>query len=313
MNMNRIPVWMDCDTGTDDAVALLLIHASPELELMGISTVCGNTTQDKAYRNTRGVIGLMGATYPVYRGAVKPLLKELKIATAFHGENGLGNVELPDPETLPVQDGTAWDALYTRAKKNPGKLRLVATGPLTNIATAFTLYPDLPGLLHSVLLMGGSAGAGNVTPAAEFNIYTDPHAADIVFRSGAKLIMFGLDVTLQEMLTESDLDELGASSTKAGAFVRDCLQCALLGVRRYGLSGVSMHDSCPVMYLICPELFDGEMAGVAVETRGTVTCGKTVTDLYSDKQFPFRNAMVMLKVDGKRFISILKSRILSIG
>ena len=128
MNMNRIPVWMDCDTGTDDAVALLLIHASPELELMGISTVCGNTTQDKAYRNTRGVIGLMGATYPVYRGAVKPLLKELKIATAFHGENGLGNVELPDPEALPVQDGTAWDALPARSWTRWWRKRATAPG-----------------------------------------------------------------------------------------------------------------------------------------------------------------------------------------
>ena len=125
--------------------------------------------------------------------------------------------------------------------------------------------------------------------------------------------MFGLDVTLQEALTADDLDELGSCGAKAGAFVRACLQCYMKGVRRYGLTGASMHDACPVMYLIHPELFEGELAGVAVELSGSVTVGKTVTDLYSDKQFPFKNATVMLKLDGDRFISILKERILSLG
>ena len=212
-----------------------------------------------------------------------------------------------------VPEENAWEALYACAKAHPGELRLVATAPLTNIAIALGLHPDLSELLHSILLMGGSAGAGNVTPAAEFNIHADPHAAGIVFRSGARLFMFGLDVTLQEALTADDLDELGSCGTKAGAFVRACLQCYMKGVRRYGLTGASMHDACPVMYLIHPELFEGELAGVAVELSGSVTVGKTVTDLYSDKQFPFKNATVMLKLDGDRFISVLKERILSLG
>ena len=311
--MNRIPVWMDCDTGTDDAVAIMLAHASPELELLGISTAGGNTVQDLAYWNTQRLNGLLGTAYPVYRGAEKPLIRELKIATLFHGENGLGNVDLPIPENAVVPEKNAWEALYACAKAHPGELRLVATAPLTNIAIALGLHPDLSELLHSILLMGGSAGAGNVTPAAEFNIHADPHAAGIVFRSGARLFMFGLDVTLQEALTADNLDELGSSGTKAGAFVKACLQCYMKGVRRYGLTGASMHDACPVMYLIHPELFEGELAGVAVELSGSVTVGKTVTDLYSDKQFPFKNATVMLKLDGDRFISILKERILSLG
>ena len=124
--------------------------------------------------------------------------------------------------------------------------------------------------------------------------------------------MFGLDVTLQEKLVEDDLDELGASGSKAGEFAGACLRCALEGMKRYGINGVSMHDSCPVMYLAHPELFDGEEAGVVVETRGSITNGKTVTDLYSDKQFPFKNALVMLKVDAEAFIRILKKRIVSI-
>lgn len=311
--MNRIPVWMDCDTGTDDAVAILLAHSLQELDLLGISVVCGNTTLDHAFCNTQGLNGLMGTAYPVYRGAEQPLLKKLQIATAFHGENGLGNVELPIPEDAAVPEEKAWDAIYACASEHPQELRLVATGPLTNVATAFVKYPSLPRLLHSLCIMGGSAGAGNITPAAEFNIFTDPQAAEIVFHSGVKLVMFGLDVTLQEMLTAEDLDELGASGSKAGAFAAACLRCALQSVKRYGLNGVSMHDSCPVMYLAHPELFEGEEAGVVVETRGSITNGKTVTDLYSDKQFPFQNALVMLKVDADAFIRILKHQITGIG
>ena len=311
--MSKIPVWMDCDTGTDDAIAILLAHSLEELDLLGISTVCGNTTQENAFRNTHGVVGMTGVDYPIYRGAEKPLLRELELATIFHGENGLGDVELPIPENAVFQREKAWDAIFACAEQHPRELRLVATGPLTNVATAFVKYPRLPKMLHSLCIMGGSAGAGNVTPAAEFNIFTDPQAAEIVFHSGAKLIMFGLDVTMQEMLLEEDLEELGASGSKAGAFAKACLKCALHGVRRYGQEGVSMHDACPVMYLAHPELFEGEEAGVVVETRGTITNGKTVTDLWSDKQFPFKNAQVMLRVNAEAFIRILKEKIVSVG
>ena len=310
--MKHIPVWIDCDTGVDDAVALMLAHALPQLDLCGISVVCGNTTLENAFRNTQRINGLMGTDYPVYRGAEKPLLKELRISTAFHGENGLGNVELPLPKNAVDCQEKAWDALFACASSHPGELRLVATGPLTNIATAFTKYPALPGLLHSLTLMGGSAGAGNITPAAEFNFYTDPQAAAMVFRSGVPIVMCGLDVTLQAFLTPVDLDELASSGTKTGAFTKACLQPALESSKLYNLTGVCMHDSCPIMYLAHPELFEGEEAGVVIETRGTVTNGKSVTDLYSDKQFPFKNALVLLRVDRDRFISILKKSILSI-
>ena len=310
--MKHIPVWIDCDTGVDDAVALLLAHALPQLDLCGISVVCGNTTLENAFRNTQRINGLMGTDYPVYRGAEKPLLKELRISTAFHGENGLGNVELPLPENAVDCQEKAWDALFACASSHPRELRLVATGPLTNIATAFIKYPALPGLLHSLTLMGGSAGAGNITPAAEFNFYTDPQAAAMVFRSGVPIVMCGLDVTLQAFLTPVDLDELASSGTKTGAFTKACLQPALESSKLYNLAGVCMHDSCPIMYLAHPELFEGEEAGVVIETRGTVTNGKSVTDLYSDKQFPFKNALVLLRVDRDRFISILKKSILSI-
>lgn len=311
--MTRIPIWMDCDTGTDDAVAIMLAHALKEIDLKGISAVCGNTTQHNAYWNTHRICGMMGAEYPVYRGAERPLLKPLVTAADVHGANGLGDVELPVPDFARERGELAWDALYACAKRMPGELRLVATGPLTNVATAFVKYPDLPGLLHSVLFMGGSAGAGNVTPAAEFNFYVDPHAAELVLKSGAKLVMCGLDVTLQAYYTREQLDAMANTGSKAGAFVRTCGLRAWKIFGGLGMKGFAMHDACPVMYAAHPELFDGKTAGVAVETRGSLTDGKSVTDLYSDKLFPFKNAFVVLNVDRDRFLSILTDCILSIG
>ena len=311
--MNRIPIWMDCDTGTDDSVALMLAHALPELDLQGISTVCGNTIQDNAFWNTHRINGLMGTSYPVYRGAEQPLMKPLVTAAHVHGENGLGDVELPVPEGAVIHEEPAWDAIYACAKRSPGELRLIATGPLTNVATAFIKYPDLPGLLHSLLVMGGSAGPGNDTPAAEFNFFVDPHAAELVMHSGVKLVMCGLDVTLQAYFSVEQLDELAASGTRAGWFTKACNMRAWKILSRFGMPGFCMHDSCPVMYVAHPELFEGEMAGVVVETRGTVANGKSVTDLYSDKQFPFKNAFVVLKVNREKFIAILRDCILSIG
>ena len=311
--MNPIPVWMDCDTGTDDAVAIMLAHWLDGIDLKAISAVCGNTTQQNAYLNTHRICKLMGGHYPVYRGAEQPLMKPLRTAAEVHGENGLGDVELPLPEDLVTPPEPAWDALYACAKSMPGQLRLVPTGPLTNVATAFIKHPDLPTLLHSVTFMGGSAGPGNVTPAAEFNFYTDPHAAELVLKSGAKLTMCGLDVTLQAYFTPEELDALPASGSRAGRFAHDCNQRAWKTLHKIGQPGFCMHDSCPVMVLAHPELFEGEIAGVAVETRAELTAGKSVTDLYSDKQFPFKNALVLLRVDRTRFIDILTDCLLSIG
>ena len=310
--MLKIPVWLDCDTGTDDAVAILLLHALEETEILGMSTVCGNTALNNTFYNTHRLNGLMGTAYPVYAGAECPQIVPLDTAAAFHGKNGLGEVELPIPTDAVFHTEKAWDALYACAKAHPGELRLIATGPLTNVAAAFLKYPDLPELLHSLLIMGGAASFGNVTPAAEFNIAADPHAASMVFRSGMKIVMCGLDVTLQAYLTAEDLDDFYAMGTPAGRFVHDCLQMGLKKLTALGQPGVAMHDSCPVMYLVHPELFEAEEAGVVVETRGTITNGKTVTDLFSDKQFPFKNAIVPLKLDRDQFISILKERISTI-
>ena len=304
--MKKYPVWLDCDTGVDDAIALMALHALEEVELIGISAVCGNALLDDTFTNTHRVCGLIDANYPIFCGAEKPLFGEPHVSALFHGSNGLGDVQLPIPESAVMHDTPAWEALHEAALAHPGELRLIAIGPLTNVAIALTEYPDLASLLHTILIMGGSASVGNVTPAAEFNIYVDPHAAQIVFKSGVPIVMCGLDVTLKAVLTTEDWDELAATGSKAGRFTRNCLQQPWKMLSQMGFSGVPMHDSCPVLYLVHPELFTAEEAGVYVETHGTITQGKTVTDLYSDKQFDKKNATVVLDVERDRFIAILK-------
>ena len=156
MTNKQIPVWIDCDTGTDDSVAIMLAHALPELSVVALSAVAGNSPLCNTFPNTRRIVHLVGADYPVYPGADRPLVREPHVAGKFHGENGLGDVELPLPDSAP-ETTPAWDALYETSKRMPGELRLVATGPLTNVAIALTKYPELKRLLHSIALMGGAA------------------------------------------------------------------------------------------------------------------------------------------------------------
>lgn len=299
--MANIPVWIDCDTGVDDAVALLVAHRLEALEIVGLSTVAGNVALDKTTRNTLAVCDLAGADYPVHPGAAKPWLQAYADASAFHGADGLGGASLPAPKRS-AEKTPMWDALFDAAQRHPGTLTLVATGPLTNVATALAKYPQLTSLLTRIVLMGGAAVGGNRTPCAEYNIFADPDAAQAVFRSGVPLVMCGLDVTHQAYLTPAELDALCEKDTAVTRFVRAATAGALRFNMSAGLGGLCLHDVCPLLYLAQPELFGGEMAGVFVETRGKLTRGKTVTDLYSDHQFDTKNALVLLTLDRARFV-----------
>ena len=270
------------------------------LEIVGLSTVAGNVALDKTTRNTLAVCDLAGADYPVHPGAAKPWLQAYADASAFHGADGLGGAVLPAPERS-AEKSPMWDALFDAAQRHPGTLTLVATGPLTNVATALAKYPQLTSLLARIALMGGAAVGGNRTPCAEYNIFADPDAAQAVFRSGVPLVMCGLDVTHQAYLTPAELDALCEKDTAVTRFVRAATAGALRFNMSAGLGGLCLHDVCPVLYLTHPELFTGRQAGVHVETRGTVTYAKTVTDLDSDAKFPERNVFVVLGVDRAGF------------
>lgn len=308
--MKKIPVWIDCDTGIDDALALLVANRLENLEIVGLSTVSGNVHLSKTTANTLKICRLMGADYPVHPGADRPILRPYQDAGEFHGADGLGGALLPEPEreaeTLPM-----WDALYRAAKRYPQELCVVTTGPMTNLAIALGKYPELVSLLRLHAFMGGATKGGNCTPCAEYNIYADPEAAELVCRSGLKLVMCPLDVTHQAYLTGEFLEELASHATPVTEFVYRSSQRGLARNTADGLGGIAEHDVCPLLYLAMPELFEGEEAGVYVETQGELTLGKTVTDLYSDKQFERHNAQVLLRLDHPKFETAIRTALLS--
>ena len=291
---------LDCDTGVDDAVAILLTKHLKNLELVAVTTVAGNVEIEHTTENTLRVLELAGlGQIPVYRGAAKPLFGEPYTAHHVHGQNGLNDLDLPlakrQAEGLP-----AWDAIYEYANRYAGELTIVAIGPLTNLALAIAKYKELPKLLKRIVLMGGAAVGGNVTPAAEFNVYADPEAADMVFTCGAEVFMCGLDVTMASYFTQDELDELAAQGTEQAVFARDVLQNMLKFYCVYGLDGVAFHDPVTLLYADDDSYFQTEHVGIRVETKGKLTRGKTVTDLYSDKQMQ-HNASIVTRVDRGEF------------
>ncbi|HZK28965.1 MAG TPA: nucleoside hydrolase [Clostridia bacterium] len=303
----KIPIWFDCDTGVDDAIALLLLRQLNCFDLVGVSTVAGNVELEKTTRNTLCVLELTGAKAPVYRGASQPLIRDQIMAPEVHGKNGLGDVDLPQPSKQ-LEKKNAWDALYDAALAHAGELVLIAVGPMTNIGLALAKYKELPSLLKRVVIMGGAAVGGNTTPSAEFNILVDPEAADILFNCGLAVTMCGLDMTLKAYLTTEELDELGNLGSPQAVFARDCLQNALRYSLSLGQPGISLHDPAAVLYTADDSIFESFPAWIRVETKGGITYGKTVTDLYSDKKMPERKHIVVTDVDREAF----KARIFSL-
>ena len=302
-----IPIWIDTDTGVDDAVALLCALKLDKLAIRGISSVAGNGEHAKTFKNCRNVLAYAGREdIKVYPGAIKPMCVELDDASEVHGKDGLGGVVIPDS---PAEKETmhAWDAIYEAAKKEGGKLQIVAVGPLTNIANAIISHPDLKDMIERILIMGGAAVGGNATMAAEFNIYADPHSAETVMQSGIPVVMFGLDVTVDAYLDSKDIQDIRDFNTKISKFFVDVVQSNLnFYIKNYKREILCIHDACPLIYLQYPEIFTGQKAGVYVETQSRLCFGKTVTDIWSDTKFKTRETMVMLGVDREKFASTLK-------
>jgi pyrimidine-specific ribonucleoside hydrolase len=300
-----IPIVIDCDPGHDDAIAILLALASPEVELRAVTTVAGNQTLDKTTRNALKVLELAGRTdIPVAAGADAPLRRPLRTATHVHGESGLDGPDLPEPQTRPV-DAHAVDLLAEVLE--PGVV-LVPTAPLTNVALLLArgVRPD------AIVWMGGAIAEGNVTPAAEFNAFVDPEAAAAVFASGIPLTMIGLDVTHKALFTREHSERL-RSTGRVGRVVAELSDFfQLFHEQRYGMTGSPVHDAVAVAAVIDPTLVGTLPCYVGVETASQFCDGRTVVDRWHVTGEP-PNADVGIDVDAERFLELLVERIGALG
>lgn len=305
--MDRYPVWIDTDTGVDDAIALLTAFRMDKVEVVGVSAVAGNTTLENAFNNSRNVLYLANKQdIKVYSGADKPLVKPLRIAPHAHGENGLGGAII-EQSSAKKETMRAWDAIYEKAKLLNGKMKLIAIGPLTNIAIMLAVHPDVINYINEIDIMGGAVIGGNSTPCSEFNIFTDPQAAQTVFKSGIHINMYGLDVTLKALLTVEEGNEISKYGNKATDLFKNSTGLMYQLYEAHIQPGLCMHDCCPIVYLQHPDWFTSADCGVYVETQGELTMGKTCCDLYSDYKFEDRHCTVFLDVDRDKFADLIKS------
>ncbi|MBC6443499.1 MAG: nucleoside hydrolase [Rhodobacteraceae bacterium] len=274
------PVIIDTDPGQDDAVAILLALASPELDVRGITCVAGNVPLPLTSLNARKVVDLTGKDVPVYAGCAAPLDRPLVTAEYVHGRTGLDGPALPVPVT-PLQDIHAVDFLIDAVKATPG-ITLCPLGPLTNIATALTRAPGIVRNIKEIVMMGGGYfEQGNITPSAEFNIHVDPTAADIVLRSGAQVTVLPLDCTHQALTTRPRLEALRRLGNRAGVVVAELADFfERYDKEKYGTDGAPLHDPCVIAWLLRPELFVAREVHVTVDTREGLTLGATVVDYW---------------------------------
>ncbi|WP_392420656.1 pyrimidine-specific ribonucleoside hydrolase RihA [Edwardsiella piscicida] len=309
-----LPLIIDCDPGHDDAIALILALASPELEVRAVTTSAGNQTPEKTLRNALRILTLLRrGDIPVAGGAAKPLMRDLIIADSVHGESGLDGPRLPEPDFAPQPCGAL--ALMAQVLRDAAQpITLVATGPLTNVALLLAAHPELKPRIERIVIMGGSAGAGNWTPAAEFNIYVDPEAAEMVFQSGLPIVMTGLDVTHRAQILDADIERLRDIGNPVARTVAELLDFFMRYHRqeRWGFQGAPLHDPCTIAWLLRPQIFTCAERWVGVETRGRYTTGMTVVDDYAlSGNAP--NATVLLDVDRQAFVDLLAERIAAYG
>jgi pyrimidine-specific ribonucleoside hydrolase len=301
------PIVIDCDPGHDDAIAILLALASPEVELRGIATVAGNQTLDKTTRNALKVLELVGRTdVPVAAGADGPLQRELHVAAHVHGESGLDGPSLPEPTTQPVAAHAA-DLLAELIE--PGVV-LVPTGPLTNVALLLERHPDVRERLERIVWMGGAIGEGNITPAAEFNAYVDPEAAAAVFASGIPVTLIGLDITHKALFTREHAERLRGTGAagRVVAELSDFFQ--RFHESRYGFDGSPIHDALAVAHVIDPTLVTTVHCNTEIETASRHCDGRTVVDRWNVTEGP-RNCHAGVDVDAQRFLELIVERIAS--
>jgi len=305
------PIIIDTDPGQDDAVAILLALGSPELDVVGITTVAGNVPQPLVTINALRICELVGRSdVPVHRGADRPLERELFTAEYVHGPTGIDGADLPNPVSVARPKPAVDFIIDTCLAAGSEGVTLCPVGPLTNIASAIAREPRIVPHIREIVLMGGGFfEGGNTTPVAEFNIYVDPDAASIVFNSGASITMFPLDVTHKALVLPEDLERFRRIGTRVGDAV-----AGMLGfyerhdVEKYGIAGAPLHDPCVIAYLVVPDLFSGKACRVDIETESELTIGQTVVDWWGVTGAE-PNAMVMSGVDRQAFIDLVVDRI----
>ncbi len=304
-------IIIDTDPGQDDAVAILLALASPELEVVGLTAVAGNVPLPLTQKNARIVCELAGRSdVPVFAGCDRPLKRDLITAEHVHGKNGLDGIDLPDPH-MPLQERHAVDFMIDTLREHPAKsITLCLLGPLTNVATAIRRAPDLVSRIRRTVLMGGAYfEVGNITPTAEFNIFVDPEAAEIVFGSGVELVVMPLDVTHKTLVTRPRIEAFCGLGTRVGHAIAAWTEFfERFDKEKYASEGAPLHDPTVIAYLLEPDLFAGRFINVEIETRSELTRGMTVADWWGvTDRAP--NAHFMGDVNADAFFELLTTRI----
>jgi pyrimidine-specific ribonucleoside hydrolase len=302
----KIPVIIDCDPGHDDALMLMLAFGSGRFDVKAVTTSAGNQTQDKTMANALKILTLIGSSVPVFRGAERPLFRELIIADYVHGETGLDGPSLPQP-AYEAESKSAAEGIADILSASTQKITIVPTGPLTNIATFLLAFPHLKNQIERISLMGGGIFRGNMTPLAEFNIFADPEAAQIVFKSGVPITMCGLDVTHKALVFQKDIELLRSIGNNAGKVAADLMDFFSIFYRQNRTEldgGAALHDPCAIAWLVEPDMFKSKPCYVDVETTGMLTTGTTVVDFYNVTGKP-TNTEVVYDIDRERYIQML--------
>lgn len=310
-----IKVIIDTDPGIDDAMAILFAYLSKKIDLIGLTTVFGNVSVDQATTNALTLVELFNANIPVAKGTAKPIVKELKSFPDFvHGKNGFGDIETESPKSSPVQLN-AVDFIIEQIMSQPGEICLVPIGPLTNIALALEKEPKIQENVKEVVFMGGAVSVnGNVTPAAEANMLSDPHAADKALTADWPITMIGLDVTHEIVMTDDYIRKVHNKNSLCGDFIYDICKFYLDFHRSVGREGLFTHDPAAIAYVINPDLFKTKQGEVRVVTEG-ISIGQTVMNLNGDVFFetPWSNipkASAALSVDEKGVLDLYEQTIL---
>lgn len=296
-------ILIDCDPGHDDALAIITALASKKLKVIGITTIGGNQTLEKVTKNAKNILDFLNVQIPLAMGEDRPLVKKLQTGEEGHGESGMDGPYFSE-NNYPIEKDRGVIFLWKKIMESKEKVTIVALGPLTNIALLLRTFPEVKEKIECISLMGGGIARGNCTSLAEFNIYVDPEAAQIVFQSGIKIIMAGLDVTEKAEIT---IDEIGKLKNKGRVsnLVYELLSFYNISGRKFGFIDSPLHDLCAVVYLIKPEIFKGENHNVNVVTDEGTTRGLTYVDKRLNASLENRNTLVLMEVDRIEFINIL--------